>query len=543
MTFEERANIILKDSIKSAIYIDDKAKSFYQNDSIAENLLEEELSQNLYANFKENGISLEVYKFENGIEANPNELSFITDNRDFVILDWKLQGKSGELLSLNILEKIIATNHINFCSIYTSDDDLDEILQNLISFFSNQTKEYYEGVKEEILLEKYPSVIIDIFHQININRSNPGLVKKLRSDIYKQDKEIIKNLVQITGEEDQTCAIIRCSIALLSTHKSDSSLCCPSYVNPDDKIIVINNTIITILNKDKNQANVLLDNFKNHIINDVESFNQLLGIELYNHLFKTSAITNGSIMSFPKDALVHHRKNLKKLEIGHFFKNFMDEILLEKISMSLRDRPSLLLDDDLLDEFESVLDKNYDDLGALHRMNVFYNSFYLDKIGKTINFGDVFLMEENENHKEKPKYLICLTALCDSLRPQEKIKSNYYFAEGNPIKTTTALDLGDSAFISYLSNHITVIWSDIAQNENQQKYSPIYIKPIQYKVFENSNIIDEKNQINVHYLDKKGDTKTEKLTYLGTIRPNYTQRIANHAFSYPVRVGVDFVKI
>ena len=149
MNFEERANIILKDSIKSAIYIDDKAKSFYQSDSIAANVLEEELSQNLYSNFKENGISLEVYKFENGIENNANELSFITDNRDFVILDWKLQGNNGELLSLNILEKIIGAHHINFCSIYTSDDDLDEILQNIISFFSNQTKEYYEGIKQD----------------------------------------------------------------------------------------------------------------------------------------------------------------------------------------------------------------------------------------------------------------------------------------------------------------------------------------------------------------------------------------------------------
>jgi|SRR5690554_15204 len=543
MTFEERAHIILKDSIKSAIYIDEKAKAFYQDVSIPENLTEEELSQNLYKNFKENGISLEVYKFENGAENNPNELKFIIDNRDFVILDWKLEGKNGELLSLKILDKVINTKHINFCSIYTSDDDLDEVLLNLISFFSNGTKDYYERVKEGIELEEYPSALDDIFHQININRSDLKEVKRLRGEIYKRDKEIIKKLVEITEEENETCAIIKSSISKLSTHKSDVKLCCPSYINPKDKIIVINNTIITILNKDKNQADVLLENFKNHIINDIESYNQLLGIELYNHLFRTSAITNDSIMSFPKDALVFHRKKLKELKIGHFFKNFMDEILLEKISMSLRDRQSLLLDDHLLDEFESKLTENYNDLNAMHRMNVFYNSFYLNKVGQTINFGDVFLVEENENHKEKPKYLICLTALCDCLNPQEKIKSNYYFAEGKNIKVKTALDLGETAFISYLPNNITIVWSDIAEDEKQQKYSPIYVKPIQYKVFEDANIIDDNDQISVHYLDKKGETKSEKLTYLGTIRPNYTQRIANHAFSYPIRVGVDFVKI
>ncbi|UTA67558.1 response regulator receiver domain [Emticicia sp. 21SJ11W-3] len=543
MTFEERAHIILKDSIKSAIYIDEKAKAFYQDVSIPENFTEEELSQNLYKNFKENGISLEVYKFENGAESNPNELNFIIDNRDFVILDWKLEGKDGELLSLKILDKVINTKHINFCSIYTSDNDIDNVLYNLISFFSSQTEEYYQIVKEQIELEEYPSQLNDIFHQININRSNLKEVRRLRGEIYRQDKEIVKKLNEITGEQDDTCAIIRSSISLLPTHKSETKLYCPSYINPNDKIIVINNTIITILNKDKNQADVLLENFKNHIINDVESYNQLLGIELYNHLFRTSAITNDSIMSFPKDALIYHRKKLKEIEIGHFFKNFIDEILLEKISMSLRDRKSLLLDDQLLDEFESKFGKDYNDFGALHRMNVFYNSFYLNKIGQTINFGDVFLMEENENHKEKPKYLICLTALCDCLRPQDKIKSNYYFAEGRPVKINIALDLGETAFISYLSNNVTILWSDIAQDENQQKYSPIYIKPIQYKVFEEENLINGDNQIRVHYLDKKGITKSEKLTYLGTIRPNYTQRIANHAFSYPIRVGVDFVKI
>ncbi|TPD67306.1 response regulator receiver domain [Flavobacterium microcysteis] len=543
MTFEERADAILKDAIKSAIYIDDKAKAFYQNVSIPENLTEEELSQNLYKNFKENGISLEVYKFNIGSENELTELQFITNNRDFVILDWKLAGESGELLSLKLLKEVVRAKHINFCSIYTSDNNLDDVLFNLISFFSNKTRDYYEKVKEEIELEEYPPSLNDIFHQVNINRSNLTEVKRLRGEIYKQDKEIINKLIEITGEKDQTCAIIKSSISLLSTHKSETALCCPSYINYKSKIIVINDTIITILNKTENKANVLLENFKNHIINDVESYNQLLGIELYNHLFRTSAITNDSIMSFSKDALIHHRRKLKKEKIGHFFKSFIDEILLEKISMSLRDRQSLLLDDQLLDEFESRIEKEYTDLGALHKMNVFYNSFYLDKIGQTINFGDVFLMEENENHKERPKYLICLTALCDCLRPHDKIKSNYYFAEGKPININKALDLGETAFISYLPNDITIIWSDIAQDENQQKYSPIYIKPIQYKVFEKINKIDENSQINVHYLDKEGNTKSEKLTYLGTIRPNYTQRIANHAFSYPIRVGVDFVKL
>jgi hypothetical protein len=543
MTFEERANIILKDSIKSAIYVDDKSKGFYQETSIAINLIEEELSVDLYQNFKESGISLEVYKFQKGDENNSDKLNFITDNRDFVILDWKLDGESGEELSLQILKQTVEAKHVHFCTIYTSDDGLHDVKKNIISFFSDETSDYYNVVKEVVELEEYPEDVIDIFHQINLKRFSKE-VRSLRGEIYKKDKNIIPRLKEITGEDDDTCAIIRSSISLMNTFKSDRKLCCPSYIDPERNIIVINNTIITILNKEKNKADTLLDNFKNHIINDFDSYNQLLGIELYNHLFRSSALTNDSIMSFSKDALVFHRKKLKEEGIGHFFKNFMDEILLEKISLSLRDRPSVLLDDELLDSFENVLDEKYNDLRAIHKMNVFYNSFYLNKNDQTINFGDIFLVEENDNHKgQKPKYLICLTALCDCLRPQEKIRSNYYFAEGKNIDIETALCLGETAFTSYLSNGVTIVWSEISMNEIQQKYSPIYIKPVQYKVFEDANTINHEGQIEVHYLDKAGQTKTEKLTYLGTIRPNYTQRIANHAFSYPIRVGVDFAKI
>lgn len=528
----------MKDSIKSAVYIDEKAKNFYQFEPIEENLVEEEISQKLYKNFRENGISLEVVKFQKGIETDKKELDFITANRDFVILDWKLDGEYGEEYSLRILKEVVNAKHIHFCTIYTSADELDVVMKNLISFFSNKNDEYYIEIREKIELEQFSAELIDTFHQINFKRFKKDEIKELRRSIYNKDRNIIPTLKEITAEDDDTCAIVRASISLWDTFKSTEELCCPSYIDQEGKIIVINNTIITILNKSNNEASVLLDNFKKHIINDIDSYNQLLGIELYNHLFRTSAITNDAIMSFPKDALIFHRKNLKKESIGYFFKNFMDEILLEKISLSLRDRKSLLLDDELLDEFELRLDNGYNDPIAIQKMNVFYNSFYLNKNNKTINFGDVFRIE----NQQSSRYLICLTALCDCLRPQEKIKGNYYFAEGKNIKLQTALELGETAFISYLNNGITIVWSDIIESENGQKYSPIYVKPIQYKVLENSNKLNDQNQIDVYYLNKTGEIKKEILTYLGTIRPNYTQRIANHAFSYPIRVGVDFVK-
>lgn len=541
MSYEIRAKTILKNSIKSAIYIDDKARSFFEEVSEPPEI-EEELTVKLYNNFKENGISLEVFKYSKGDEVNNDKITFITENRDFVILDWKLLGEEGEEESLRLLSEIVTAKNIHFATVYTSKDDLDDVLLNILSYFSEKDKDYYINIKEDLELEEFSEEIITLLNQINLNRSNKPLLRKLRTQIFKTDMGIPNKIRAITGIEDLTCSIIKASIALSDKVKSDKELQCPSLVDNKNKIVVINNTIITILNKKENSAEDLLENFKIHIINDVDSFNQLLGLDLYNHLFRSSAITNDLAITFPKEALIHHRKNLKKDGIGYFFNSFMNEILMEKLSMSIRNEEFLLLNDDLLDKFESELPAEYNDTKSLHKMNVFYNSFYFDKKDEILNFGDVFKIEPNENHKKSPKYLICLTALCDCLRPHDKIKSNFYFAEGSNIDVNKALSLGDTAFISFLSNDITISWTEVAMDDLKKAYGPVYVKPLQYKVFDGQNKIDENNQIKVHYLDKNGATKTEVLNYIGTIRPNYAQRIANHAFSYPIRVGVDFVK-
>jgi hypothetical protein len=542
MSYEERAGLILKDAIKSAIYIDEKARSFYDNISEKPEY-EEELSVNLYNNFKQSGISLEVYKFSKGDEQITEKLEFITENRDFVILDWKLDGNDGEEESLKILSEIVLCNHIHFSTIYTSEENLDDVIFNLLSYFSKKDKNYYLEIGELLELEKFNEEIITIFKEVSINRFDNEKLRDLRKRIYQIDKSIPQKIQEITGIEDLNCAIIKSSIALDKKYqKSERELPCPTHIDFVNKIIVINNTIITILQKKDNNAENLLENFKNHIIRDFDSFNQLLGIELFNNLYRSSSITSGQSLSFSKDALVFHRKKLKEEGIGYFFNSFMDEVMIEKIAMSLRNRESLLLNDDLLDDFESNLENPYQDLNSLHKMNVFYNSFYYKKENQFLNFGDVLLVEKNENHKISPKYLICLTPLCDCLRPQDKIKGNFFFAEGTTIRLEDALELGDTAFISYLPNNITIKWTEITLDNLKKSYSPLYIKPIQYKVLENQNTFDDKSQIKVHYLDKNGQTKSEKLFYLGTIRNNYAQRIANHAFSYPIRVGVDFVK-
>ncbi|MDR0332433.1 MAG: hypothetical protein LBI15_03125 [Dysgonamonadaceae bacterium] len=536
MTYEDKAKLILKDAIKSAIYIDEKARGFYQDQASLLNSVEENLSVQLYDNFKREGISLDVHKYAPNDEKEMAKLSFFTDNRDLVILDWKLKGESGEEEALSILAEIVKAEHLHFCAIYTSEGQLDTVFQNILSYFSSITKEYHEQIKELLEIENYDQTIIDILRQINLNRFQKDLRKEKVKELCAKDNTVINRLKEITGIDDAVCAIILSSLSLMSTIKSVTDQPKPSYINLDKKIIVINNTIITILNKTENTPDNLLENYKNHIVNDVDSFNQLIGLELYNNLSKTSAIMNDEFVSFSKNALLHHRKKLQDENIGYFFNSFMNEVFLEKLALSLRDKEYNLLEESFLNK---LYEDNYQEPSTeeLVRMNIFYNSSELDKKGKGLNFGDVFQIEGEEN-----KYLICITPLCDCLRPQDKIKSNFYFAEGVVMKKEKALELGDTAFISYLPKDIVVRWGEINNDNEKAKYNPLYIKPWQFKVFERENKIDENSKINVHYLNKDKEIKTKSLVYITTIRSNYAQRIANHAFTYPMRVGIDFVR-
>jgi len=177
-------------------------------------------------------------------------------------------------------------------------------------------------------------------------------------------------------------------------------------------------------------------------------------------------------------------------------------------------------------------------------MNVFYNALTL-KSNKKLNFGDVFIDEDGG-------YYMCITALCDCFRPS-KIKNIYYFVKGTSMSRDTALKLGDSAFINFVAFNQVVVWSNIDQEGDDPamaRYQPVYIKPISYQVKDfqfQENVIEIRRIFHNDAENEKKEIIGEdieflKIKYITTIKPTYAQRIANHAFAHPIRVGVDFVK-
>lgn len=77
-------------------------------------------------------------------------------------------------------------------------------------------------------------------------------------------------------------------------------------------------------------------------------------------------------------------------------------------------------------------------------------------------------------------------------------------------------------------------------------YKPYYVKP---KIYNVEGVKMNNNKLRIWDITYKSlqagdDHKLNciDMNYITTLRTDYAQRVANHAFGHPVRVGVDFVK-
>lgn len=573
MTYSEKTLEIVTTSIKSAVFIDEKARGVYEYEGLDDKLLEEKLSIAIYNNFKNNGISLAVHKFKVADREDENLLQYLFNDRDLVLLDWKLQGESGEEYSLELLSRVVDSNHINFCCIYTTETKIDNIFFNILSYFSGIDESKFNSIKEKYESD-YEDTLKDIqksYNHIDYNHKNNG------RHIGRLIKEGLnfEELIELCGNDlDKKEALFLLMMSLENYHKSPKANFKPTLISIENRTLIINNTIICILNKEnalEEEPIEIIKNLSEKIESSKNSFTQLLGIEMQNIFNTAGSFVDENLLKISKEALFAHRKYIKEKNNDNDipFKTLIKQVLLEHAYLKLRTAKLSLLNDDFLELQVNTANALEDDQVAL--INTFYNSVSVKSLNEdsqpNLNFGDVFKDDNND-------YYLCITALCDCLRP-DKIKQNFYFVKGKKIDVKLANTLGDSAFISYVGQDEAISWIALEPDtqieidqtgkseqelelerlriENKMltthKYLPVYIKPHSFNV-KNPKIIDSVIEIRriesikvENVTNDNGDIAFSSIRYITTLRPSYTQRIANHSFTHPIRVGVDFVKI
>lgn len=572
--YSQKAFDILNASINSAVFIDEKAKDFFSGTPINNEIVEEQLSKDLFDTFKANGKSLIVHKFDKNIEYDSSLINYLFSGKDLILLDWELDEEDGQQYSLELLLKSIETPNINFCCIYSRSTNFDKIPLYLTAYFSGLLEEEIEIIKntydyltsEEINdFQNNPDNDIEVFFSDNKISLEEFPIVKFRN----KPKKIIVDLINIALNNK------------IYFFQKEPQINHEVIFSGEDSFI-INNTFVLTVSKEKGDIDYehLIHRVANEVIKNKSSFFQLLGLEMQSVFNSNERFIDETILKSSTEALFQFRNHIKDDKI---FGIIVKKLLIEQATLKLRTAKLKLLETNFLDiksgELASKIPSNED----LFQLNVFYNSVSVKSLHPddipNLNFGDVFIGSEED-------YYLCITALCDCYYPN-KIDHNFYFVKGTEFTDMElALSLGDTAFLSFLPNGKAIYWGDIEKPKlkkianiilsdskddpdklngdistlkgqiqkfslnqnilNSFLYKPFYIKPKVYNV-QNNKLID--NKIRIWDITNKF-TKEEfdqnlnyfNVEYLTTLRNDYTQRIANHAFGHPARVGVDFVK-
>lgn len=513
MTLLQKTKEIVSSSIKSVIFIDEKALEGYKKQSLTI-IPEEQLSINLNNNFKRKGISLCVHKFRQSDLLDENKLDYFFKRRDLVLLDWKLDGNDGEEFSLNLLSKVVKQKHIHFCCIYTSEANYGEIINNILTYFSGYNVEYYENII--VALDVYKESDEALFGQISFD--DKSINARLFNNFRNMNAQLPTLIKEITNINDFGEALIQVKYAFSNYHKSPITNPLPGHVNRINNSLNINNTIITIIPKSENSAVKILNKLHHQIYNSENCFTQLLGLDMQNSYSENSSFIDENLLNTKVETLMFHRWQLSKNNSDIEFNNFIKSLLLEHSQQTLNDSSLKILEDRFLNRISKSRYNIKDQ--ELATLNTFYNGSFI-KNKNRINFGDIFVNEVTS------EYYLCITALCDCLHPSN-IKNNFFFVKGKvALNLSDAIKTGDGGFKSFIDRDTCVLWT-IGE----------YIKPFQLHI---TNTAISNLTINTSHILNSA-LNPMPLKYVFSLKSSYAQRIANHTFAHPIRVGVDFVK-
>lgn len=562
--YSQKAFDILNSSINNAIFIDEKAKDFYSGKDLNPNIAEEKLSFELFDTFKKNGKNLAVHKFEKSNLEDPNIIEYLFKGKDLILLDWELAELAGQEYSLNLLNKAVSTPYINFCCIYSSSTNFNDIPLFLDGFFSGLTKEDFENIKNE-----YSFFETDDLKEV-LNTDEDKTIRFIKENKVDFDNFPIEHLKN--KSKSFLLRLIHISLNIEKFILPAHAVTEYEVLNTGDNSFMINNTFVLTLKKDfeaDSDITKLLKRISDIIVKNRGSFFQLLGLEMQSVFNSNERFIDEAILKSSTEALFQFRNHIND---DKTFATVIKKLLIEQATLKLRTAKLELLKPDFLDFKSQELGNKVPTHDDLFNLNVFYNSVTVKGLHPesipNLNFGDVFV-------DEKGNYYLCVTALCDCYDPN-KIQGNYYFVIGKVFKNIDiALRLGDTAFINFLPNNTAVYWGNLesakfAEIEKQKAgesmeayrirkltneiegykqflYKPFYVKPQVFNV-ENNKLIDNKLRmwdISNKYSEEeiKQNINCFNLTYITTLRNDYAQRIANHAFGHPARVGVDFIKL
>ncbi|HEX8278111.1 MAG TPA: hypothetical protein VF540_05425, partial [Segetibacter sp.] len=394
----------------------------------------------------------------------------------------------------------------------------DEIITNLedqgidTSFF----EEIAGNFKELSLNVNYSDVFREITERVRHETGNKlfgevrRALKEINSDLAKA-WEIFGYFINKESFNDQP--------------KKECDISCDFIKN---RFIVINHTIIQLTSKSNPKPSQHFDFFTKALIDMCANPLTLTSLEIRNLLRASSGFIGKEADGIDDAALFYHHS-----QKDNFFEFIID--IWKSHTLSYVDYYSNNLktlnsefweqyhEDKKIDRKLKKLQKNVEAFRKeLAKLNVYYNLLNLNKPeDDKIKFGDVFRGLEPDTGRSNGKYWLNITAHCDCLEPATNIKNNFYFIAGENRSIEQSLADGDDGFNSYL------------RIDGEVKAIKWHPRPVILNITNSSM-----EGLCIKAMD--GTSQMHRLQYLGTLKENYTQRMANNSFSFAMRVGIDF---
>ena len=550
MNFNDVAKKIIKETISSAVFIDDKALENFGSKN-PKFIDDHKRTVNLFKDFKKNQCLLHPVKFsKRGWKENKE---FYLKNKDLLILDWQLIG-DDHTYALTILEEAIWRRNLHFICIYTN--ERQEIVKNeLIRYYTGKLEENIKSEIRDILtqtdLNEYWELDDEDEAKITFEEHVDNILNSRKEDFqfqtkeffdkYKVDAEVWARIKAVVSNDEKL------SFSKLKTtiYKTDRKFATDTpeklfmLSESSAKTLYINHTIIKIFKKDEVRGDNLYEEFLGSFMQDQNKFLTLMGLEMRNRFRENSAFIGKDFTDLSEEAFFYHR--IKNNDHSFIFNDYLIEILKDQVSSFIHEKNLDLSDvwdeyfkeingQKKLAEFESS--KNSVRFQTeIFKLNYFYNrlNIYERQKNNFLRFGDVFHASiPIGDDKMREAYFICITPHCDCLRPA-KINNQFWFVEGEKLSSQlSALKKTDGKFMSFVkdvNDEIFVI--------DWKKNGSDFCVPFTMQ------IPDNKFEGKLKSLYYNQDIEME---LIASLKENYTQRIANEATGYNYRVGIDFVK-
>lgn len=535
-TNSSMAKEIIRNRIKTTVCIDDDYKGAY-GDAAGD------FEKNLYCKLIESGcrfVTMQAYPF-----AEKESIAWIKE-ADLLILDWKLT-KDGEyefVPALELLDDMINSGNCSLICIYTDEKEPDEIFDVLETYFTAGSYDGMKTILEDVrpLLIENREELLSVAEKVNGKAETEDTLTNIIIKIVEKNTELEKELGSINKWNEfwqlrYTKEVLLFELFNHHNYEGVSTLKKVEFnrLYAKDKktfAIRVNNRFITIMGKHDSQGNHVKP--EDLISQLAEAVFKAPG-HLY-HLLHLKYQAEGRSAIESKNAFIDVVPDgiLKKLLYKHnhesalldreFREHFMEDT---SASMILRAEE---LDASLIEAIEETSNEPSND--QLLAFNAYY-SMVLHPLrkGRKIGFGDIFEIINYENYIEKGigQYLLCITAHCDCANATEKTKNRYcfHFAVGNIAsnldKALKKAETTSEGLIDFVrkpdGDCIAIKWDNYL--------ATLYLS---------SNLIEDDGI-------KEAVFKKEafSICYVGTLKEQYTERIANSLFSYARRVGITYL--